>query len=246
MLIVFPIISFSAIYAGEPEKHILPGQKQNRPLQINIHFVADKKQQTDADQDDFSSESDLPLKETKDWITDKINTQAGATITQGNITYACRYSGVRFNDNTLMFKVSTKAEATGFYKSIKNANYTGKAETTSVNDVTLALSDIDPANIKLSKLPDGKTFGIILSTVNGKKKILIKSTINTKLKTYPRKPQELFPMFMNDNQDTSDIYNKLTLVFQDADVAKSVAKAFTHAINLSKGQKGPFETDAGK
>jgi len=235
MLIVFLTSFFSTIYAQQPEKQISPPQKQRQSKRTAQQPAAGEKQQNKT----------LALNETKDWLTEKINGYAGVTSSQGNTTFSYRYNSVVFDrNNTFRFSETTRTIIPGWYKAKTNANYMGTNDITSTNEITLALRDIDSSNIKVSKLPDGKSFGVVIHTVSGKKKIFVKSTSTSNLNTYPAKSQDFFPMFQNADGNASIACNRLTLVFPDEEIANQVANAFMHAVNLSMDEYEPFITSA--
>jgi hypothetical protein len=234
MLIAILNSPFSTILAQQPKKQVSSPQKQDQRQRAVQKSDADKQ----------SPEKTLTLIETKDWLREKISGYAGATTGQGNATLSYRYNSVGFErNNTIRLSVTTKAAVPGMYQATTNANYVGTNIITSTNNVTLALRDIDPSKIKVNKLPDEKSFGVMLNTVDGKNKIFVKSSSSSNLKTYPAKPQELFPMFLNAGGDASGAFNKLTLIFPEKEIADQVANAFIHAVNLSLDESEPFVTN---
>ncbi len=243
MLLVVLLSFFSTIHAQQPERQI-PPQKQNQLQRGGPQVATDKKQQNNTSQKYTALPlSTLSLKDTKDWLREKITSYAGATFAQGNITFSYRYDAVRFERNTLTFNVTTRATIPDWYKAKNNVNYPGLTEIRMDNSVTFELFDIDPANIKVNKLPDGKSFGVVLNTLGGKTKIFTKSKIHTNLQTCPVRAQDLYMIFRDNTLDTSDAHGRLTVIFPDEEIANRVANAFIHAVSLAQAETEPFKTD---
>ncbi|HET9532751.1 MAG TPA: hypothetical protein VFQ92_20520 [Blastocatellia bacterium] len=149
------------------------------------------------------------LKETTDWLKEKLESAAGYHQDDGYKSNTCKIQDVYFQNCSLTFRETriTKLNMRTFMDaSVRSA---------------LVLSNIDPSKITVAVISGVPT--VKIPTVEGKK--TIKNDLDIALPSRREK--------------TISTTSELELPFEDQDTAERVAKAFAHAVNLCKGKKEP-------
>ena len=162
----------------------------------------------------YAQENTAPsLDESTKWISEKVLAMAGGKSEKDGSSFRLEYTEFKFDRCSLLFK-------TAFTGNKGLAKMMGI-----MTETYLVLGDLDPEKITVLKV--GDAYQVKLLAANGQRKIVVKT--ETEIPALPGPPTT-----------QSESKAETLVVFNDAQMAERIAKAFTHAVTLCRKQKEPF------